>query len=195
MSSLKNIREKFGISQEDAASWLGISRSLVALYERGIRNLPTHALLQLGRLEMMVVEFEKDDPELKTPDSTLTGSRGSKSSRGYEASSELPEPLKPLEHNLHPRLAVELNKANRLQQQLSVIKNRHAVLHQQMLLIKKMMDNCDKQTNEKEKLWLQMLYHGVCCKLSKFDESKQLPLKAKIMVMRIKQELMDKKTG
>jgi hypothetical protein len=35
----------------------------------------------------------------------------------------------------------------------------------------------------------------VCCKLSKFDETKQLPLKSKIMLMKIQQELMGKVPG
>ena len=60
MSSLKNIREKFGISQQQVAHWLGISRSLAAHYESGIRSLPTHALLQLAKLEIVLAEFEKN---------------------------------------------------------------------------------------------------------------------------------------
>ena len=173
MNSLKKIREKFCISQQQMADWLGISRSLVEYYERGTRTLPTHALLQLSKLEMMIVEFEKE------------------SSKGYEASHELLKPLEPLEHIV----TVELDKAGRLQQQLSILKSRHELAQQQMLIIKKLFGNCDEQTSEKEKRWLQMLYHGVVCKISKFDETKQLPIKAKILQMRVKQEMMNRKVS
>lgn len=49
-----------------------------------------------------------------------------------------------------------------------------------------MIDNCNEQTCKKERLWLQMLYQGLCSKITKFDESKQLPVKAMIMEIRLK---------
>ena len=168
MSSLKNIREKFGISQQQVAHWLGISRSLAEHYERGIRSLPTHALLQLAKLELVLAEFEKN-----VPGDTGLG----KANSDLLLADDVALPL-------HPKLAFQLDKAERLQQQLSVLQSRHAVLQQQMMLIKKMMDSGNDQTGEKEKLWLQMLYDGLCCKILKFDESKQLPLRGKILEMR-----------
>ncbi len=196
MSSLKKIREKFGISQQQVAHWLGISRSLAEHYENGTRSLPTKALLQLAKLEMMLVEFEKGENGSQSRNVSWDTNHGDTELEKKEKDPELETPGS-IQDNIpvHPRLAFQLDKAERLQQQLSVLKTRHMVLQQQMLLIKKLMDNCDEYTNEKEKLWLQMLYHGVCCKLSKFDESKQLPLKAKIMEMRIRHGLMNKKAG
>ena len=176
MSSLKNIREKFGISQQQVAHWLGISRSLAAHYERGIRSLPTHALLQLAKLEIVLAEFEKNvsgDAKHNDKNVSCDTSHGDDLSVGDDAAL-----------SLDPKLAFQLYKVKRLQQQLWVLQSRHAVLQQQMLHIKKMMDSGNGQTGEKEKLWLQMLYHGLCCKISKFDESKQLLLKGKILQMK-----------
>lgn len=65
MNNLKKIRENFGLSQQQVAYWLGVSRSLVEHYERGIRNLPAHALLQLSKLEMME-RLQQQLPVLKT---------------------------------------------------------------------------------------------------------------------------------
>ena len=179
MSSLKNIREKFGISQQQVAHWLGISRSLAAHYERGIRSLPTHALLQLAKLEIVLAEFEKN----------VSGDMNHGEDKNVSCDTNHGDDLPVVAYAalpLHPKLAFQLDKAERLQQQLSMLQSRHAVLQQQMLLIKKMMDSGNGQTGEKEKLWLQMLYHGLCCKISKFDESKQLPLRGKILEMRRK---------
>ncbi|MEO6670970.1 MAG: helix-turn-helix transcriptional regulator [Ferruginibacter sp.] len=198
MSSLKKIREKFGISQQEIAHWLGISRSLAAHYELGTRALPTDALLQLAKLEMMVLEFEGEGSKGSKGSKGLTGLTGL---TGYTESFEHLKPLEPLKPiapleplppvQTVPKLAFQLDKAERLHQQLTIVQSKHAVLQQQLLLIQKMMANCDEYTSEKEKLWLQMLYHGLCCKISKFDESKQVPLKAKIMEMRIRKELGD----
>lgn len=41
MCNVKIIRKKPGINQQEAAAWLGISRSLVNHSERGSRNLLT----------------------------------------------------------------------------------------------------------------------------------------------------------
>lgn len=57
-----------------------------------------------------------------------------------------------------------------------------------MLFIQHSIDNGNEQASEKEKLWLQMLYHSVNARLSRFDEAKQLPLKAKIMEMKLREE-------
>ena len=188
MNNLKKIRENFGLSQQQVAYWLGISRSLVEHYERGIRNLPAHALLQLAKLEMMVPGFENDS--WNTNQGSLHTAPEHKSDNMREIfESELPR-VNDAIVKLHPKLAFELDKVERLQQQLTVLKNRHKVLEQQMTLVKKMIDNCNEQTCKKEILWLQMLYHGLCSKISKFDGSKQLPLKAMIMEIRIKHEFL-----
>lgn len=49
-----NIREELGITQELMAEILGISTSLVSMYELGKRDLPTHALIKLGGLSSFV---------------------------------------------------------------------------------------------------------------------------------------------
>ena len=175
MSSLKNIREKLGISQQEAADWLGISRSLAEHYERGTRSLPTHALLQLAKLEILIAEFEKQHGSLST------------NHDGMETALQDKEPRHPVP--LHPRKALALARAERLEHQLFVLKSRHNILQQRMLLIQHLIDNGKEQASEKEKCWLQMLYHGLNAGLSKFDETKQLPLKAKIMEMKLREDI------
>lgn len=45
-----NTRKQLGITQEQMAEILGISMSLLSMYELGKRDLPTHALVKLATL-------------------------------------------------------------------------------------------------------------------------------------------------
>jgi len=179
MSSLKMIRSTFGISQQQVAHWLGISRSLAEHYEHGIRSLPTHALVKLSRLQIMISDFEKVHGRVEQ----TNAEESLKTSMNNPA--ELPTSPDPI-------LSRELDKTERLHRQLSIYKSKHAVLQQQLMLIQNIMDNTAAESNEKEKLWLQMLYHIVSHKISKYDEGKQLPLKAKILERKLKEEYLKK---
>lgn len=224
MSSLKAIREKFGVSQQDAAHWLGISRSLVALYERGIRSLPTHALLQLAKLEMIAMEFDKNDSRETNGNDGMVSKRINKRESGswetihgsgqksvektklantadttqpakgmaYLNAIEAQETIDNIRDDIHPSMILKLEKAHTLKRQLNMVKSRHQVLLLQMQLAKALLDKCDEATSEKEKLWLQMIYHNIASKLSKVDESKQLPLQAKIVSIQLQHAMMRK---
>ena len=44
-AKIKNLREKSGITQTELAEKLGVSKSVISAYEKGIRN-PSHKILQ-----------------------------------------------------------------------------------------------------------------------------------------------------
>lgn len=61
MSHMKTtvvIRKKLGLSQYQLAHYLGITRSLLVMYETGKRDLPTSALVQLAVLELFLNQSE-----------------------------------------------------------------------------------------------------------------------------------------
>lgn len=47
------IREQLSLSQQELADYLQVSRSVINLYELGIRQLPVQALIKLGQLEII----------------------------------------------------------------------------------------------------------------------------------------------
>jgi transcriptional regulator with XRE-family HTH domain len=47
---MKSLREKFGYVQETVATYLGISRELVSMYETGEREVPVEVLEKLSNL-------------------------------------------------------------------------------------------------------------------------------------------------
>ena len=177
MSNLKNIRKKLGISQQEAADWLGISRSLVNHYERKSRSLPTHALMLLSKTEIMILEFEKQNNLQDTyPDDKKILNDYSAMDLPFQKEVHVQAPV-------HPRLALNMDKVARLQQQLAVHESRFSALQWQLLLIKHLLDNC---TSEKQQLWLQMQYETVCYKLNKSESLNQNPLKFKLMELQLK---------
>jgi len=51
MNIIKNFREQLGLSQQDLATYLGISKSQISMVESGLRELPTAALVKLAFFE------------------------------------------------------------------------------------------------------------------------------------------------
>lgn len=45
-------RNNLQLSQQELAAYLGVSRSVISMYERGERELPTAALIKLSELEI-----------------------------------------------------------------------------------------------------------------------------------------------
>ena len=148
MNNLKKIRENFGLSQQQVAHWLGVSRSLAEHYERGIRNLPAYALLQLAKLELMVLEFEGNGVDVAMNGSDDMNHAGNMTrEHGSDNNREIFEGKISSANNtiakLNPKLAFDLDKVEKLQQRLTLLKSRHSVLSQQMILVQKMIDNCN----------------------------------------------------
>jgi transcriptional regulator with XRE-family HTH domain len=68
MEGIKDLREKFGLSQATFADILGITRGQLSLIECSMRNLSTHSLVKIGELEIaqkFTPEFQPDDESRK----------------------------------------------------------------------------------------------------------------------------------
>ena len=55
----ETFREKLSITQQYFAEYLGISRPLLSLYEKGLRNLPSAAALKLAKLELTYYQSQQ----------------------------------------------------------------------------------------------------------------------------------------
>ncbi len=73
MRSLLEIRKKTGLSQQQLADYLGISRSLVAMAEKSLRDLPKTALSKLTAMENVISTAEKNKKAIpETADEKIT---------------------------------------------------------------------------------------------------------------------------
>jgi DNA-binding XRE family transcriptional regulator len=59
MNWIKNIRETFGLTQSQLASFIEVNKSSIAMAETGQRLLPTAALLKLNMLELHLQQPRK----------------------------------------------------------------------------------------------------------------------------------------
>lgn len=67
MKASQLIREQLGLSQETMAYYLGVTKSLLAMYERGKREIPTAAMVKLTEMELFLnqkQETSKQENEL-----------------------------------------------------------------------------------------------------------------------------------
>lgn len=51
---MKNLRHQLGFTQEELAVLLGVSRVVVTLYEKGLRNLPAKAHQKLSHIQVLI---------------------------------------------------------------------------------------------------------------------------------------------
>ncbi len=57
MKNLNAIRINLGLSQLEMATYLQIHRSQLTMYEQGKRDLPTHALVKLAKMELFLYNY------------------------------------------------------------------------------------------------------------------------------------------
>ncbi len=66
-NDLVAVRKRFGMSQQQLADHLGVSKSMVTLAERGKRDLGTQPLLKLAALEINYIAAPAAEPETEPP--------------------------------------------------------------------------------------------------------------------------------
>ena len=63
MNIIKNFREQLGLSQQDLANYLSISKSQISMVESGLRELPTPALIKLAYFEQASIAINENIPQ------------------------------------------------------------------------------------------------------------------------------------
>ncbi len=167
MKATKTIREKLGLNQEQMAQWLGISRSHLANYERGQRSLPAHALLQLGKLEIMMKDLQKrNPPKTKQPVDAGKAQRHKAAKQKFQLYAKK-----------------YLLQVREMGHKLKAIKQRHEQAQQLASIINKLTaETPNEKKNNKQVLWLQMQQYFVANKLKKCDEVAQMKMQAKMEI-------------
>lgn len=64
---MKYFRAQLHLTQQELAAFLGVSQSLLSMYEKDLRELPTQASLKLARLTLELQQFQQQKavPDLK----------------------------------------------------------------------------------------------------------------------------------
>ena len=166
MNGISSIRSKFGLNQQQIAEWLGISRSLVAHYEREARSLPTSAVLQLARLEIMIAHLQK---------SKRTGTNK------YEAHPSSTERYIHTQNALQQHARVCSYKAEIMRKELTALQIMHIQTLEWLEAIESLLSAKRNEDHDKmELLWLQAQYQQALKKLEQCDDAAQLRMQVKI---------------
>ena len=72
MGAINDIMELTGLSQARMAAWLGVSKSLVQLAEKGERSLPTAATVKLSAMLLVMEQVKKAGKEKKRDEIAFT---------------------------------------------------------------------------------------------------------------------------
>jgi len=67
---MKEIRKNLGLSQQELALLLNVSRSVVAMHEKGMRNLPAEASLKWMKMQLLWQEQRRNPSLLHTGSNT-----------------------------------------------------------------------------------------------------------------------------
>ena len=176
MNGIKMIRLKLGLSQQQVAEWLGVSRSLVTHYEQESRSLPSHAVLRLARLEILVDKMQKEK---------MAGRFNAKEYRSAP------------ERNARLQRAIKLNaaycgrKADKLRRELGELRLAHAQTIEWLQTLEWLLSEQEPGSESMEKEWLQLQYNQALKKLERCDETEQL----KIIIKLAPLEAMEKLTA
>ena len=163
-----SVREKLSISQQYLADYLGISRSLLAMYEKNLRSLPTKASLKLAELELIYYRLNTKTGRLKTAPSHPEMER----------------------HTVKTKKAIKAHAATcnykiiLLQHKLDTMINEHS----KALMLQQLLDELEspevkKNQRSLENLWIQVLKNEALKKMIRHGEISRAKLQAELEVL------------
>lgn len=167
MNDIQAIRNKLGLSQRDLARYLGITRTLLSMFELNKRPLPTPVLLKLAKLQLQVTK--------------TTGSPGN-------SKDLVSQPGQPLQHKqaalpnrpLHTRQDCQ---HSRLQLKLAVMKRQYQHLVQVRATLERLLQ--DKSGTDPVHSYLQAQFQHVLQKARACGPEAQDMLNRKISALGI----------
>lgn len=156
------IREELGISQQQFANYLGVSRALLSLAEMQERSLPTAALIKVGEIEL-ALQSKKPSPKQKQFTNKQT----------TVIQKMLQQRLKDCVYEL----SVAKKKLDKMKLQYLHAANALSVAANLLNTVSN-----DKK-RKMDKLWLEILEDETLKKIQSFGEVAQLRLQLKIELL------------
>lgn len=172
---MKSIRTQLNLTQRELAELIGVSPSIICLYEKGLRNLPAHAALQLSQLQLLMqaapdafgTARQKLQPDSKTI--ARQQARQAKAEKRLKA---------------HARKAAF--EAVRIAHQLSKMEKRHQQLTQKLLVIQQLMQAARPGTRRMS--FLENMETAVEEGLDQCCPVQQLEMKYQLLILKAQQQ-------
>ncbi len=167
------------IRQEDFAIYLGISRSLLSLHEKGLRSLPTQALIKLSNLDTLydqarqkklsANEYKSVHPEIKKHDEKV-------------------------KKDFQLKRHICSYKINQLERRLNEMIDKHTKAKAWDDLLTVLLDSSFSRKPNKERHFLEVQKQKVFKKLIRFGSASQAKLHIQIEILKA-EEQANKKWG
>jgi transcriptional regulator with XRE-family HTH domain len=169
LQSGRYIRHNLSMSQQDFADFLGITRSLLSMYEQGLRSLPTPEMIKIGKLEAIYHDVQKVTSKLK------------KNRLVHNDIQKLNDKIKK-SMQFHAQFCKQ--KSIFLRRELNEMiaeHNKATLLHQ---LLENLLANAAKDKTDKMKTpWIEMQQRKLIKKMIRYGDAAQAKLQAKIMAL------------
>lgn len=156
------IREELGISQQQLADYLGVSRALLSLAEMNERSLPAAALIKAGEIEL-VLKSKKTSPKLKQFTNKQT--------------TALQKMLQQRRKDCVYELSVAKKKLDKMKLQYQQAANALSVANSLLNTVS------NDAKRKMDKLWLEILEDDTLKKMQSFGEAAQMKLQLKIELL------------
>ncbi len=167
-------RKNLDLSQQELAAYLGVSRSVISMYERGERELPTAALIKLAELEMALGKLTRSKKALPR---TAVPDRAS------------------CRKLLQTHLADCDWKLQGLQRQLKVLEASHQQLHSRAQVLQVMQACSGPGCNKREATWLELQCHVNEHELSCLQPGQVYMLQHKVSMLQLEIAATEKAMG
>jgi transcriptional regulator with XRE-family HTH domain len=182
MRKIKNnelLRVNLGITQEEFADYLGVTRTLLSMNEKGFRSLPTPALLKMANLEIIYHNFLKVVKSKKTS----ATARHPQLQKHHEK----------LKKSMRDHAAFCHDKKNVLQYKLEKMQKEHAYAETWSLLLDDLLAKHQKEKSiDFDPQWLEAQKKSTLKKMMRCGTASQAKLQATIQILGVEAQLYNK---
>lgn len=152
---MKSLRNQLNLTQEELAGLIGVSRSTITLYEKGLRNLPAKCGLKLAQLQGLLLQNKR---KKMMPNKRLMAQQQKQYSK--------------MEKKLNGYANKAAAQAARMSLKLSRMQERYEQLTQKLELVQVMMEDATPGT--REMLLLQNMELGTLAAMKQCDPPRQM---------------------
>ncbi|WP_300601847.1 helix-turn-helix transcriptional regulator [Niabella sp.] len=167
---MKYFRTQLHLSQRELAAFLGISQSLLSMYEKDLRELPAGASLKLSQLQLQLQQFQRQKP---APDP--------------KRSLHTQKSMLKLEKLLNRQILKAENDAERLGDVLDKMKEQQKQLELKLAFIKRLMEKDGPWPEDMS--WMRNTALDARADLDGCDTAQQQPVIYKLLLLKAKLEV------
>ncbi|WP_018630457.1 helix-turn-helix transcriptional regulator [Niabella aurantiaca] len=166
---MKSLRAQLHLTQQELAALIGVSTSVICMYERGQRNLPQKASARLAQLQLQLLHPQP-----------------LKAVAGQPAQARQQVHLLKMQKALNAHARKAAADALRISMALSKMQERHHLLTQKLAMVQRLMEEATPATRQMS--LLQNMELDILDGLDRCGPARQLVAEYKLATLRARQQ-------